>query len=640
MTILVTLLTFAIVALASRQIGSFGRDIRLPLITGYIIAGVVVGPFVLDIVHEDVLGNLRFIDEVSLGIIAFAAGSELYLQELKGRLRTIAFVTIGMLITTFTVGSAGVFFLTQYIPFTQDLPTLSRLAVSILAGTIMVARSPASAIAIINELRAKGPFTRTVLGVTVTIDVLIIILFAINTALATVLLDASDFNPSALLVLFVDLALAFAMGYVVYRILRVVLGSQLDEYAKIGLLLAIGYSVFFLSAELAEYTEHHLPFKVLVEPLLTAMIASFLTTNYSPHRDEFAHLLERIGPVIYVLFFTFTGVSLRLDILGEILHFALAISLIRVLGIMVGTFTGSTLAGEPIHRSRITWMCFITQAGVALGLAREVADEFPIFGEEFATLIISVVVFNELMGPPFLKYAIKQVGEANIPEHVIPDRQRDAVIFGVGRNALALARQLQAHDWNVIIADLMHDDTEPQIYTNQDMDIRYLAALDEENLSELITVHTDAAVAMMRTDDDNLTICQHICDNVDGTRLSVRLNDPANMKPFLDMGATVVNPTDAIIALLDQSVRAPQSAAVFMHRDPEHEIVQVTITDAEFDNLPLQKLRLPPDVLVLNVVRDGHSIVPHGYTKLRLNDEVTLLGDPEQLRDTTLRLGY
>jgi Trk K+ transport system NAD-binding subunit len=405
-------------------------------------------------------------------------------------------------------------------------------------------------------------------------------------------------------------------------------------------MLSIGYGVFFLSSEVAHYTEHHWPFKLLIEPLLAAMIGSFLITNYSTHRAEFAEILERIGPVIYVLFFTFTGVSLRLDILGQILHFALAISLIRVVGIMIGTFLGGTFAREPLSRNRIFWMCFVTQAGVALGLAREVADEFPLFGEEFATLIISVVVFNELIGPPFFKNAIKRAGEANIPEHIVPDRQRDVVIFGVGRNALALARQLKAHDWSVIVADLKHEDTEPQVFTAQDTDIRYLDALDEDNLRQLITVHTDAAVAMMQTDDDNLKVCQRIAGMLEGIRLSVRLNDPANMKPFLEMGATVVNPTDAIIALLDQAVRAPQSAALFMHRDPDHEIVQVTIIDPDFDNLPLQKLRLPPDVLILNITRDGQSIVPHGYTKLRLNDEVTLLGDVQQLRDTTLRLGY
>ncbi len=640
MTIFVAFLTFLIVALASRQIGQFGGLLRLPLITGYIATGVFVGPFVLDIVHADVLHDMHFIDEVSLGIIAFAAGSELYLPELKGRLRNIASVMGGMLVATFTISSLGIYILTGYIPFTEDFPTLSRVAVSILAGTIMVARSPASAIAIISELRAKGPFTRTVLGVTVSIDVVIIILFAVNTALATILLDASSFNPLSLLVLALDLGLAFAFGYIIYRVLAVVLGSQLEDRAKIALMLLVGYGAFFVSTELAQYSEHELHTKILVEPLLTAMIGSFLITNYSPCRDEFARLLEEIGPVIYVLFFTFTGASLRLDILGDILVFALAISMIRLVGIMIGTFAGSKLAGEPIARCRIYWMCFVTQAGVALGLAREVADEFPQFGEEFATLIISVVVFNELVGPPFLKNALKRVGEAHTPEHIVPDSQRNAVIFGVGRHALALARQLQAHDWQVIIADLKHDDTEPQIYTSQDMDIRYLEGLDEEHIASLVSVHTDAAVAMMQNDDDNLAVLLQIEALLDGARLSVRLNDPANIKPFLEMGATVVNPTDAIITLLDQSVRTPQSTAIFMHHDPDHEIAQITITAPEFDHLPLHKLRLPPDVLVLNIKRDEHSIVPHGSSKLHMNDEVTLLGEPEHLRETTLRMGY
>ncbi|NIO40282.1 MAG: potassium transporter TrkA, partial [Burkholderiales bacterium] len=84
---------------------------------------------------------------------------------------------------TFTLTAVAVFLLLEMIPFAEGFPALGRAAVAILAGGIMVARSPSSAIAIINELRAKGPFTQVVIGVTVIMDVVVIILFAVNASI-------------------------------------------------------------------------------------------------------------------------------------------------------------------------------------------------------------------------------------------------------------------------------------------------------------------------------------------------------------------------------------------------------------------------------------------------------------------------
>ena len=88
----------------------------------------------------------------------------------------------------------------------------------------------------------------------------------------------------------------------------------------------------------------------------------------------------------------------------------------------------------------------------------------------------------------------------------------------------------------------------------------------------------------------------------------------------------VLDPANAMVHLLDNFVRAPQLAAMVFEDDPDHDVIQVTITDPSVDGLHLRELILPDDVLVMAIARRGHSIVPHGYTNLHLEDEVTLIG--------------
>lgn len=125
--LIIILIAFGIIALAARQIGEFFTRLRLPLITGYLFTGLLVGPFVLGFASEESLEQLHFIDEISLAFIAFAAGRELYLPELRGRLRSIGLVTAGLVLTTLVFVTTAVFLLADYIPFMEALGGNGRL---------------------------------------------------------------------------------------------------------------------------------------------------------------------------------------------------------------------------------------------------------------------------------------------------------------------------------------------------------------------------------------------------------------------------------------------------------------------------------------------------------------------------------
>ncbi|VAW41358.1 Putative transporter, partial [hydrothermal vent metagenome] len=220
------IVSFAVVALASKQIGDFFARIKLPKITGYLFTGLIAGGFILGFVSEEAVRSLKFIDEIALAFIAFAAGNELFLPELKGRFKSIGWVAGSLVVTSFVFGSVAVFLLADFVPFMRDMPTMSRVAVAILAGAIMVARSPSVAIAIVKELRAKGSFTQIVLGVTMITDVVVITLFALSAAMADAFLNQASISLRFVALIGADLLLALLAAYGLFKVLEMILATR------------------------------------------------------------------------------------------------------------------------------------------------------------------------------------------------------------------------------------------------------------------------------------------------------------------------------------------------------------------------------------------------------------------------------
>jgi Kef-type K+ transport system membrane component KefB len=451
----VFLASLFLVSLASKQFGQFFIKMRLPLITGFLFAGIAAGPFGLNVISAEAVKSLRYVDQIALGFIAFSAGGELYLQELKDLLKGIKWITIGLVVSTFSLGSLSVYVLADLIPVVKDMSVIGQVAVSLLAGSILVARSPSSAIAIIKELRAKGPFTQTALGVTVIMDGVVIVIFAVNSSIADALLTGARFNLGFVLLLVAELAVSTALGLGVGRLLELVAPRKWDIGLKATLVLLIGFGVFLLSDFVRHYTARNYTFEVLLEPLLICMIGGFKVANYSNCREEFQRILHHVSPTVYLIFFTLIGASLQLNILLDVWPITLTLFVARIASIFVGSFSGGVLAKNPPVHNRISWMAYITQAGVGIGLTTEVAVEFPEWGVSFATVMISVIVINQIVGPSFFKMAINLVGEARpLPEKTEHGILHNAIIFGSDGRAFALARQLHFHHWQVKVAGL------------------------------------------------------------------------------------------------------------------------------------------------------------------------------------------
>jgi len=631
--ILVLIGGFIIVAIASNQIAKFFYLIRLPYITGTLIIGIISGPYILGLIPVQSKVELHFINEIALAFIAFAASGELYLKELRSRAKSIKWMTLSQLIITFLLTGITVFYIADYIPFMQSLNIPTKIAIALLTGTIFVARSPASAIAVINELRARGPLTQTTLGVTVLIDFLVIILFSLTFSISIALVHNQSFDLVFIFVLLGELVASFAIGYALFWVLRLILKLRMHKYIKTTLILASGYSIYVLNDLIRDYSEQNFGKEFIIEPLLICIVGSFIITNYSRYRNEFMRIIHDTANPVYLVFFTLVGASISLDILANVWPLALALFALRVITMAIGSVIGGKLAGDPPLFNRIGWMPYITQAGVGLGLTTVVAQNFPEWGNSFATLIIAVIVISQIIGPPLFKWALLIVKEGHPRGSGSFEGVKDVIIFGLESQSIALARQLQEHGWIVKIATRMKD---VNMEDYKGLDVRQIEDLSLETLEELDAGRVEAIVTMLQ-DDENLAICEMAYENFGTKDLIVRLNHRNNMEKFHSLGCLIVDPHTAMVSLMDHLVRSPQAASLLLGMEKDQDTMDLEVLNPNLHGIPLRDLRLPSDIIILSVKRHDQMIISHGYTRLRIGDTVTMVGSVESLDNVSLR---
>ena len=627
-------LGLAILTLASRQMGDIFARFNLPLISGFLFVGIITGPFVLDFVHAENIPKFLLLDELALAFIAFAAGAELELHVIRGYFRSIISIIGGQVIVVFAIGIMTFLLIKDMIPFVATLPPGEVLAIALLGATIMIARSPSSALAIIKELRARGPFTHKVLGATVLKDAVVIIVFAASVSVAAVLVEGAVFDIGLLIFVVFEILLDIGLGILIGLVLHAII-SLPYKLLRSALILLLGLGVFTLSIELHDFHLFSLPVGIFSEPLLICMTAGFYMTNYSRLASDFSHTIEEMSPLVFLLFFTLVGIELELDVIGRAWGIILILFAVRLAGIFVGSFAGSMIAQDRSPGNALLGFGFITQAGVSVGLAKEIGVEFDTWGPELATLSIGIIVLNQIIGPPLLKWAINRVGESHARAGSAEfDGIQDVIIFGLTRQSVQLAHQLQQHDWQVKIAT--GNEARKEELDQTDVNVQLVARWDLETLNKLDLAKADSVVALL-SDEENYQLCEMIYEHFGTKNVVVQLNNRENAARFHELGALIVEPQTAVVSLLEHFVRSPVGASLLLGMEDGQDVIDIEVRNPDIHGLTLRELRLPLAVLVLSVSRGNRTIISHGYTRLRLGDKVTMVGSAEKLEDVILR---
>jgi Kef-type K+ transport system membrane component KefB len=387
----------------------------MPWITGYLAAGLLFGPSLLGFASKDVVEDLGFLNSLALAFIAFSAGGELRLKNIRDRLKPILFLVGGVTVMVFVGVTSTIFFISSLLPFSSGFGPVTRFVLAAIFGVIAVARSPSSTIAIICETKSKGVYTDTVLSVTVITDVLIIVLFAVVVSIAEiVLLSGGGIGFGFLLILLLEIGIAILLGFFLGKAIVFLIRRVKVEFPVV--VAAMGFLVIKFSHFLGEYLKEAHELSLNIEPLLICMAAGFTVQNFSRHGNKFLEEMEGVSLPIYISFFAITGAVMDLEIVKAAWFLGLVMVVSRTAMIFWGSQLSGRLAGDDPIIYRNTWLGFITQAGVSLGLLTEVVRRFPEFGLAAQSILISAITINQIFGPIAFKIGLKKVGDINRKE--------------------------------------------------------------------------------------------------------------------------------------------------------------------------------------------------------------------------------
>jgi Kef-type K+ transport system membrane component KefB len=447
-------LTTCVICTASYTMATIVTKLQLPLITGYLITGVFAGPYVLQLFSKTDIADMRFVDEVALAYIGITAGAKFHLHEFMPLARPVMLISFCLFIFQYIVGMAvtmNASALTS-MDFISAMSEEQRAAIGMLAGSLMVACSPSSFIAVVDEVNAKGPFTSVMLGIVVILDFVVILVYQISEQVSeTVLSGISDWGGMAK-VLFIQVVVSFAAGgfmamaasYLVFW--RICLPRKSKWFfvirtVKCILLMAIGVSVF-----IASHLAH--PW---VEPLMSCLICGAVLSNYTGHSHELSLVTRDLSVLIYVTFFTLTGAAMEITMMVRASTLATVLTVTRMPALFLGFYLPGRYCNMPEVYNRNGWMAIITKAGVALGLAKKVQMLYPGWGSEFATIIVAVVVISQIIGPICLRRVLINTGEARVSDTGEALKQvGHALIVGVSSEADILEEELRKSGWEVL----------------------------------------------------------------------------------------------------------------------------------------------------------------------------------------------
>jgi Kef-type K+ transport system membrane component KefB len=404
-------IAFGFLLLVAYLVGEIFSIASLPRISGYILTGVLFGPYVVGFVDSHMVRLLKVVDDLALTFIALAAGGELRMSELTHRFRSILYTIVLLTVVVWSGVAIFVLLACPLIPFLREMPFPLLLSSALLLGVISVARSPSSAIAIIKECRACGPFTEGVLGVTVAMDVLIILLFAATLSVIDLLAHpGQSFHVASLVVISAEIFVSIGLGYLIGSLIAAYI-KYIKTYLTI-FILGVTFSIAKFSNHLGVLLEQYFQMAVHLEPLLICMAAGFVIQNRSREGPRLMDAIDRSSLPVYVIFFALTGAALDLSALKQTWTMAFMLVGVRLLMIWLGAAWGGRLSGDPPIFYRNSWLAFVTQAGVSLGLASIVARRYPGWGTTLATIIVAVIAVNQFIGPVLFKVALARVGES------------------------------------------------------------------------------------------------------------------------------------------------------------------------------------------------------------------------------------
>lgn len=385
-----TLLYLAVILLAGLLMGRAVKVVHLPNVTGYLLAGLIIGPYCFGLIPASFVTDLNLVSEMALAFIAFTIGSEFKLSYLKRVGLTPIIIALLEAFTAVLAVTLGL------LAFGFSLP------LALLLGAIASATAPAATVMVVKEYRAKGPLTETLLSVVALDDAAALMAFGFATAAVTAMQGPGEGSVLlAILRPFGEIVGSILLGFLLGALFTVPLRYFKENSNRTIIMVAF----VFLGAALADFLG--------LSSLLLCMCMGAMLTNISSSAPSIMKLADNLTPPLFVMFFVASGAEFNIKILPFIGLIGVLYIILRVIGKVAGASLGAALMKAPANVRKYIGLTLVPQAGVAIGLSLIAAQKMPDYGATIRAVILCATLIYELVGPGLTKMALKRAGEIN-----------------------------------------------------------------------------------------------------------------------------------------------------------------------------------------------------------------------------------
>ena len=418
-----TLLSVSIALLAGLIMTRVFKPLKLPSVTAYLIAGVLIGPYCLGALNIGGLGfnsheavaKLSLISEIALGFIAFSIGNEFRVTDLKKIGKQALVIGIFQAITATLLVDLALYALHKIMP---DKLSVSQL---ITLGAIATATAPAATLMVVRQYKAKGPLTKLLLPIVALDDAVGLIVFAVSFGIAKTLVvgtvDMVSIVVNPLVEIVCSLALGSVMGWVLTQ-LEKLFNSNTNR-------LNLTIAIVFLTASLAMLDFHIGPVHVSFSSLLACMMLGTVFCNICSLSNDLMVASDKWTSPLFALFFVISGAELELGVFteGAIICIGIVYILFRSLGKYFGSYISAKATKCEPSICKYLGITLLPQAGVALGMCATAMD-LGNQGNLIRNITLFAVLIYELFGPLLTRQALTAAGDIKpIPDEVKNRRQ-------------------------------------------------------------------------------------------------------------------------------------------------------------------------------------------------------------------------
>jgi Kef-type K+ transport system membrane component KefB len=394
-----TELAFGYLLLVAYLSGRLASRFGLPKLTGYLLAGVISGPFVIDLVNNDMTASLKIVNGTATCILGLTAGGELNLKRVRPVMETLRAITLFGVLGAMLALTCLLFVIRPILPVFDGLSTLQGLAVSALIGVALSAQSPAVVMALLSETRADGPLSRLVLATVVVADLVVVVVYSIVAALAGAAIGGSlDIGETAFSIVW-ELFGSMGFGVVIGVLIATYLRHVKTSAALFALLVCV------VVAEIGS--------RVHLDPLVVMLAAGVWLENFS--KTDAGALLrgfEAAELPVFLVFFAMAGSKLDIYQLWATIIPVTILAATRAGVFYIGCRAACRRTYADAVVTRFGWTGLVPQAGLSLALVVVIQKNFPSFGPAAAVLLLSVVGINQLVAPVLFRLTLVKSGEA------------------------------------------------------------------------------------------------------------------------------------------------------------------------------------------------------------------------------------